>query len=237
MQRICVIGLILVFGIFSRGEAQRIFPEWRGSNVLLPSVWKASPIAAVGEVVNIHPYGQQIVEKLPWPMSPDVHKLYWCEGDFRVIATVKGELSRSAEKYLWASSLPGCKLWNDNPRLVFNRFRTRVWLLREEGEILRPTFDGGTVSFIGFFAKWDENSRQSPQRQLGALFLTPAANSDALEDYARYLWEVGDVACELLGRAECVREIRALGELGNSALRDNACHFLKGQLDEDCPSK
>jgi hypothetical protein len=236
MRRTCLVVLISVFVSWPL-DAQRAFPEWRGSNTLPPGVWKASTIAAVGEVVNIRPYGEQDVESLPWPMSPEVHKLYWCEGEFRAIAVVKGELRPRARKYLWASSLPGCKLWDDNPSLIFHRFKTRVWFLREEGGFLRPPFDGGTYRFIGFFTKWDESSRLPARRQLGTLLLTPEANGDTLEDYARYLWDAGDIACELLGKAECVLQLSALAGLGNPVLRENACNFLKGQMDESCPSK
>jgi hypothetical protein len=112
-----------------------------------------------------------------------------------------------------------------------------VWFLREEGEFLRPPFDYGTARFEGFFTQWDERSRVPARRQLGTLFLTPEANSDALEDYAKYLWDVGDIACEVLGKAECVRQIRGLAELGNPALREAGCHFLTGQMHEDCPVK
>jgi hypothetical protein len=234
MRPVCLIAIISTFGSLPPLDAQRTFPEWRGSNILPPSVWEASPIAAVGEVVNIRLYGEQHVEKLPWPMATGVHKLYWCEGDFRAIAIVKGDLNRSTKRYLWASPLPGCKLWDNSRRLIFRRFKTRVWFLREEGGFLRPTFDGGTDGFIGFFAK---SSPLSARQQLGTLLLTPSANSDTLEDYARYLWDAGDIACELLGKTECVRQLKALAELGNPVLRENACHFLKGQMDEDCPSK
>jgi hypothetical protein len=88
MRRIYLIGLISVIGM----KAQQVFPEWRGSNVLPVGVWNASSIAAVGEVVNIRAYGEQDVESLPWPVSPEVHRLYWCEEDFKAIAVVKGEL-------------------------------------------------------------------------------------------------------------------------------------------------
>jgi hypothetical protein len=234
MRRASLIALIWIFLSQYRLPAQQAFPDWRGSNVLLPGVWKASPIATVGEVVNARAYGEQMVENLPWPMSPEVHKLYWCVGDFQTIAIVKGNFESPARKYLWASSLPGCKLWDDDPRLIYHRFRTRVWFLREEEGFLRPPFDGGARHFEGFFLMWDERPELPPQQQLGELMLKPAANSDTLEDHAKYLWDVGDVACELLGKAGCVREIRALAEMGNAAMREAACHFLEGQLGEEC---
>ncbi len=169
-------------------------------------------------------------------MSPGVHKLYWCQGDFAVTAIVKGELSPGTRTYLWASANPGCKLWYGDPR-VFSRFKTKAWLLREEGHFLRPLFDGGTYVLIGFFTKWDRSSSLSPQRQIGTLFLTPAAKGDTLAEYAPNLWVVADIACDLLGKAECVRQIKALAQLGDPVLHEHACKYLKSEMDEDCRSK
>jgi hypothetical protein len=237
MQLTCLIAFISFSVGLPQLDAQQTFPEWRGSNTLTHGVWIASSIAAVGEVTNVRSYGVQDSKNLPWPMSPEVHKLYWREGDFRATAIVKGESGPAAKTYLWASSLPGCKLWDNDPGLIYSRFKSRVWLLREEGEFLRPPFDSGTVRFIGLLTKWDESARLPARRQLGTLLLTPAANSDTLKDYAHYLWYVGDIACELLGKAECVRQIKALAKMGSPILRENACNFLKGQMDEPCLPK
>ena len=233
MLKACVLYPIALLCVLSKAGAQQQFPEWRGSTLLLPAVWAASPIIAVGEVTNVASYGEQSVDRLPSPMARSVHKLYWCEGDFKLTAVVKGELDPKPKRYLWASAVPGCKLWPDNPRLIFSRFETRAWFLREEGGLLRPTFDGGTQIFLGLFAKW-EGPRLPARQRLGLLLLDPAANSDTLEDFASYLWDVGDIACELLGKAECVRRIRALTDLGSPKLREAGCDFLKGQLGTDC---
>jgi hypothetical protein len=77
--------------------------------------WLASPIVAVGEVTNIASYGEQVVERLPPPTSPGVHKLYWRLGDFHVIAVVKGDLRTPSRNYLWATTLPHCELWPTDP--------------------------------------------------------------------------------------------------------------------------
>jgi hypothetical protein len=74
-----------------------------------------------------------------------------------------------------------------------------------------------------------------PNRQrLGALLLTPTANAETLKDYADYLWDVGDIACELLGKDECAIRVKGLSGMGDPTLRENACNFLKGQLSLDC---
>jgi len=192
---------------------------------------------AVGDVVNIVSYGEQNVDRLPWPMSPAVHKLYWCEGDFEAVAVVKGVLQTPPRKYLWASGLPGCKLWNDDPQAIDRRIHTRAWFLREQGGFLRPTFDGGTYKYIGLFPRWDESPYLPAGQRLGTLLLTPAANADTLEEYANYLWSAGDIACELLGKKECARQIRALMTLGNQVLEEQACHFLEAEVGVECRTK
>jgi hypothetical protein len=216
---------------------QRAYPKWRGSNLVLYGEWAAAPIVAVGEVVNVSSYGEQSIDRIPLPMAPWVHKLYWCQGDFRVDAVIKGELDVPVKRYLWASGLPGCKLWPDDPDLVFARFQTRAWFLREEGEFLRPLFDGGTHGYIGLFTKWGNTKPSTARQKLGVLLLTPSANSDNLEDYGRYLWDVARIACDLLGKKECASQIRALADLGNTELQHQACEYLKGVLSEDCTSR
>ena len=104
-------------------------------------------------------------------------------------------------------------------------------------EFLRPTFDYGTYHFLGIFTPWSERPPLPARERMGALLLTPSANSDSLDDYARYLWNIGDIACELLGKPECAKRISRLQRLGNPALRESACGFLKGQLGVDCQSE
>lgn len=227
--------LILLCGPACR-HTERGFPAWRGSNTQLYGDWIASPIVAVGDVVNIEPYGEQAVSQLPWPMSPEVRDLFWCQGDFRVTAVVKGQLPARPKKYLWASSQPGCKLWYGSER-AFQRLTTRAWFLREEGDFLRPPFDGGSHLFVGLWANWNDGPSLPARQHLGTLLLTPAFNGDTLGDYADYLWHVGDIACELLGKEECIPRIRDLAHMGNPALHEAACGFLHGQLGADCNSK
>lgn len=213
--------------------AQKKFPEWRGSNLEIPAEWNASPIVAVGELTNITEYGQQSVDRLPWPMSPDVHRLFWCEGDFHAVAVVKGEMHSLNEKYLWGSGMRGCKL-SYGSRSGLEKLQTRVWFLREEGAFLRPTFDGGTHGFLGLYTRWDAGPKLPPRERLGVLLLTPKSNADSLRDYAHYLWSVGDIACQLLGKSECVERIRSLATLGDPNLKTAACGYLKGQQEESC---
>jgi hypothetical protein len=231
---ICIIGLVLGKSFV---VAEQQFPQVRVSRTLLEGVWLASPIVAVGDVSDITSYGHQTVDHLPAPTSPGFHDLYWCQGYFNAVAVVKGELKDTRRKYLWASTVPGCNLVDNNPKLVYHRLKTKYWFLREEGQFLRPTFDYGTYCFGGVFTPWSEGPLLPARNRMGALLLTPSANSDSLDDYAGYLWNVGDIACELLGKSECIRRIRSLEGLGNPALRESACGFLTGQLGVDCRSK
>jgi hypothetical protein len=232
--RSCLLCLMCLALGAACSEAEQTFPQVRVSTTLLEGVWLASPIVAVGEVSNIISYGHQTVDRLPPPTMPGVHDLYWCQGDFTTVAVLKGRRQGRHRKYLWASTIPGCKLVDNDPKLIYWRLKTKYWFLREEGQFLRPVFDYGTSRFEGVFPAWSEGPALPARMRMGALLLTPSANSDSLEDYARYLWSVGDIACELLGKLECTRRIRTLEGLGSPALRDSACGFLKGQLGASC---
>jgi hypothetical protein len=61
------------------------------------------------------------------------------------------------------------------------------------------------------------------------MLLTPSANADNLNDYADYLWTIGDIACELLGKAECTRRVSVLVSADNLKLTQAAHNFLKAQ--------
>ena len=167
-------------------------------------------------------------------MLSDAHRLYWCRGYFQVTAIIKGQVRPANQNYVWADTRPGCKLWDDDPALIYHRFKTRVWFLRQEGEFLRPTFDAGTYLFLGLLTRWDDGPQLPPRQRLGTMLLTPKNNAGTLEEYASYIWEVGDIACELLGNQECTRRIDALAQLGNATLREAACGFLMGQLHQLC---
>ena len=198
----------------------------------LYGLWQATPIVAVGNVMNVAEFGQQTVNNLPWPTAKGVHKLYWCQGDFDSIAIIKGAFD-AKKKYVWASANPGCKLFYGDTRDYSKRV-TRVWFLREEGEFLRPTFDGGTAYFYGLFTEWSNAPALAPRQKLGVLLLTPYANSNSLSEFASNIPGVADVACSLLGTAECVQRIRALAGLGDPLLRTAACDYLKAQQNETC---
>jgi hypothetical protein len=215
------------------------FPEWRGvTPYRFPyAAWEASSIVAVGEMRNVNLYGKQTADHFPAPMSPLVHRLYWCVAEFNAAAVIKGERPSAAKRYLWAQVSPGCNLWlwPDNPRAVDRGFQTQAWFLREDGEFLRPPVDSGMYKYLGLLTKWkDVPSTTEARRELGTLLLRPSANSDNLDDYAQYLGNVIDIACELLPKTDCAAQVRRLADMGNPRLREEACGLLKGELEQDC---
>ncbi len=237
--RACLLCLLCSALEPGRADEPRDFPKVRVSTVYpqLQGAWLASPIVAVGEVSHITTYGHRFVEHLPAPTLPDVHDLYWCQGDFNLVAVIKGELPAAPRKYLWASTIPGCALVDSNPEFVYRRMKTKFWYLRAEGQFLRPTFDYGAQRFDGVFPSWSQGRPLPARQRLGVFLLTPSANTDSLDDYSRYLWNVGDVACDLLGKRECARRLGSLEGLGNPTLRESACGFLNDQLGVDCQPK
>jgi hypothetical protein len=83
--------------------------------------WLASPIVAIGEVENSVPYSHQRLKELPKPTSPEAHDLYWCMGDFHLTAILKGSPQALPRKYLWATTIPGCRLITSDPNLISAR--------------------------------------------------------------------------------------------------------------------
>jgi hypothetical protein len=68
------------------------------------------------------------------------------------------------------------------------------------------------------------------REKFGLLLLEPSATGSSLEAYSDYLWDVGDIACELLGKLACIKPINELGRLGSAPLRESACRFLQFEL-------
>ena len=225
--------LALVLLVVSLRAQPRQFPDWRGKTLQLPALWEATPIIAVGDVTNITEFGVQAVQHLPPPMIQDVHNLYWCQGDFHAEAVIKGDLSAASKRYLWASVNPGCRLFYGD-RASYEKRITRVWFLREDGQFLRPTFDGGSRFFLGLFTKWSDVLDLPPRAKLGVLLLTPRATTESLREFAAFLWNVADIACSLLGRSECVQRIRAVAALGDPDVRTAACQYLETQQSATC---
>jgi hypothetical protein len=231
-----VIRLILLTLVWFTSScfAQRQFPEWKVSPVGLSGVWQMAPLIVVGEVANVASVGSQKVSNPPWPASPDLRRIYWCEADFQSYSVLRGHLPPSGEKLLWGASTPGCSFkyltdgqpWGDEPV-------TRVWFLREEGRYLRPVVDAGGLFFCTFHAKRQDGPHS--EAQFGELLLTPSANSRSLSQFAvEGFYSAASVACLILGQPLCTERLKSLAGLGDPKLSQAACSFLSSQFDEPC---
>lgn len=212
---------------------QNQFPIWRGRQTTLMGLWEATPIVVVGDLRNVSEIGVQTMEKLPWPVEQDLHRLFWCRAELRVESVIKGTTATGRRKYVWASVNPGCRIFSDHEAEPVKR-GFRAWFVREEGDSLRPTFDGGSRYHLGFHTRWNRGARTTLQEELGMSLLTPAANTRTNREFADAIWDQADVACALLGKARCVAELRALSRVGDKALQTAACEYLRAQQGESC---
>lgn len=214
-------------------HSQNRFPDWRGRETTLMGLWESTPIVVVGELRNASEIGVQTVEKLPWPVEQDLHRLFWCRADLQVESVIKGNTATGRRKYFWASVNPGCQIFSGHASEPAKR-GFRAWFVREEGDSLRPTYDGGSRYCLGFRTKWNIGAGTTPMEELGRLLLTPAANTGTNREFADVIWDQADIACAILGKARCVAELRALSRGGDQALRTAACEYLRAQQGESC---
>jgi len=66
----------------------------------------------------------------------------------------------------------------------------------------------GTNRYVGIVTKKHDATPMSPREKFDRLLLTPSESGGDTEAYADYLWEVEDIACELLGQSACAELIR-----------------------------
>lgn len=226
----------VIFSINCLGFEEKHFPEFRVLLLTLEGAWEQASTVAVADIKNVTELGVQTVERLPPPISPAIHKLYWCQADIEVLAIVKGARPDSQKKLVWGSVQPGCRTsyveqWNKEEGPV-----TGVWLLREEEDFIRPVVDGGHEFYYSFRVPWDSESDVSAQTTFGRLLLNPLATSGTLRAYAQGSFELMGLGCLILGRGECVARIEGLAGLHDPTLRSAACDFLSSQFQRKCPA-
>jgi len=86
-------------------DAQRILPEWKQGSIGLYGTWKQASHIVVGKLDG----GKLVGETDPPSYATEaVRKIYWCEGELRVGAYIRGT-PVSTNKYLWGSLQPECK--------------------------------------------------------------------------------------------------------------------------------
>jgi hypothetical protein len=215
--------------------AQREFPEWKVAPIGLSGTWERAPAILVADLSHIAAVGVQRIKSPPWPASPDINRIYWCEGDLEVYSLIRGKVPLNGRKFLWGAATPGCDVtkvsygrrWSDEAI-------THVWFIREEGGYLRPIVDAGGLYYYAFHTKWTGDSKEDPQERFAELLLTPSANDKTLREYAHGFFNLASNACFILGRPKCIEKINKLTQLGDADLRRAACDFLKSQFQANC---
>jgi hypothetical protein len=192
----------------------------------------------VGDVTNIAAFGSQKITDIPnspWPPSPEIPEIYWCQADFRADSVVKGSLPNRGKKFLWAAIRPGCS---------FEWFRygyeetaepvTRIWFVREEGEYIRPVVDGGGVFFVSFHGKWFDPPKEEAPKTLALLMLNPAALGWSPTHYATIFQHPVGLALAILGKTELIARLKALAATPDRTLRETVCGYLESEFDQAC---
>jgi hypothetical protein len=113
---------------------------------------------------------------------------------------------------------------------------TRVWFVRQEGDYLRPVVDAGGPLCLTFNFKWSVKSGENPSEHFARLLLTPLAVASTPVEYAQRFFSFASPACSIMGKGECIGEIKALAAMGVPYLRREACDFLASQFHETCPA-
>jgi hypothetical protein len=213
------------------GDAQRVLPEWKQGSIGLYGTWKQASFIVVGKLDG----GKLVGETDPPSYATEaVRKIYWCEGELRIDAYIRGNRVPT-NKYLWGSLQPECR--PDQLPAGHNPYVgpvMRIWFLKIEDEYLRPILEGGGVHLLILRGQWPSNPRENPERYLARLLLTPYVDSLNAEDYALHFFQNASNACFILGSEDCKLEIRKLSLNPNSIIRNAACKYLRSQFDESC---
>jgi len=212
-------------------DTQRILPEWRQGSIGLYGTWEQASHIVVGKLD-----GGKLVGKTDPPSyaTEAVRKIYWCEGELRIDAYIRGT-PVPTNKYLWGSLQPECRPAQlPAGRSPYAGPVMRIWFLTIEGGYLRPILEGGGVHFLTLRGRWPSNLSEDSEQYLARLLLTPYANSLNAEDYALHFFSSASNACFILGREDCKLEIRKLSLNPNSAIGNAACEYLRSQFAESC---
>lgn len=231
--RTSIVVFIMLVLFDRRSSAQ--FSQWVAAPLTMVGVWERAETVVIAELKNTKEIGvQQLQTPLPWPTSPTVDKVYWCEGEFTAYSIIKGRYPTQGKRFIWGAIRPGCTISYANKRELNGRRVLRIWFVREEPRAIRPVVDGGGVFFLTFGADWGGPRVENPARAFAQLLLTPSANASSLSEFSRMLPSVGELACLILGRSECINEMRSLARLGNDDLKKAACAYSDLQLDAPC---
>jgi len=201
------------------------FPNWTvGSLQFCGSYHKAS-IIAIGRLFAVTPIGAQPIEKAPWPVAPVFKRVYWCQGRLSLARVLKGELRATEGVFVWGTVRP-CEV--NIPFFGHKEGRTQVWLLRQEGELLRPTVDAGGIYYVGF----DDDERSFPAGSTDAIGLSLLRPPDDPVSIGRFVLAFDNLAreaCCVLGIERCTPQIAELLRHRDLTVRKAAASYLHRQ--------
>jgi hypothetical protein len=229
---IAVVTMGLTASGLSASSAEQRFPDWDVGGRTLHATWLESSVVVIGDIANGREYGVQEVERMPWPVQQGLRYLHWCKGELHVTATIKGEgLGRSLQVF-WASVQRGCAIESKDARQ--SRHLTKVWFARMQGPFTVLLNAHHYRRYLGLQVRWEGGSDLAARDWLGSILLTPGAEGATAGDFADRIWEQGDLACALLGRDKCVREITKTASRQIGPVRDAVCQYLLAQHGVKC---
>ncbi|MBZ5725640.1 MAG: hypothetical protein LAP87_11660 [Acidobacteriia bacterium] len=106
--------------------------------------------------------------------------------------------------------------------------------MREEGEYIRPTVDGGGFLFASFHTTWSDGQSTDVRRRFAFLLISPAAVGRTASQFAVILSTPADLACLVAGDEVCIKLLRALATVPDAKLHEGVCDYLKSQLRQTC---
>lgn len=204
------------------------FPHWRPYSMPLGNVWTMSEVVAVGNVTNIAKMGRQDWNQgVPPGIRAVFKQLQWCEADFVLTEVVKGSFPRAHGKYVWGkiewgNAASECVAYGmPPPRPATPTYL--IWFLREEGNLLRPVSDRSRFYFE-VPGEWNTQDSLPPAQKAGLALLKELSEDTKDPGFIGFL---GDAACELLGREQCIKRMR--DPAGSETFRRQACAYLEAQ--------
>lgn len=205
-----------------RLSAQTQLPQAVFRPLGLSGSWEEGTLAVVGTVRSASVRGRN------WN---GIRWLTWCESEIDVRAVLKGEWSGNPAKVLWAGLDS-----RDCAPTPAGEGRIEVWLLRQDGGVLRLVTDGGGITRLFFNATWpkDVTSGVRARALFGCLLLSESAFGPGPKSFSEALVHRGSLAQLILGDARTEAELRNLLKSSSEDVRREACRYLRFQMGKPC---
>jgi hypothetical protein len=227
-------SVVLVALLCTLPLASESLPKERLVPLSLAASWDEATSVVSGELRGLHLMTVQDVSQLPPPASANVKRLYWCVGLLEPHVVLKGRLPDRSKPYLWATATPGCQMSALEP---LPAPATRIWFIREEDGWTRPVVDAFGVYWTWLHVNEQILRAQDPARQFARLLLDPDLSAANLESFNNTFRPSAELACSILGKDTCTREILGLTRAADPHTRTVACRYLTMELQTPCPGE